>query len=153
MNIVERVGLCYARAVEIIGPAPYVRTRYSYGGGHPGFGPSFGILQDTHVLGLDCSGFGSDVLHAGGLLGKPPVRASLDTAEFASWAEEGPGKLLTVWVRNDAAESGVHHMRLEFHNHERSAGFCEAPHDGAFCNWLDGVPDLSDYAPRHWAPA
>lgn len=152
MTIKQRVDRCYARAVEIIGPPPYVRTRYSFGGGHPGFGPSFGILEDMRVFGEDCSGFASDVLHTGHILGKPPVNVALDTAEFLGYGLSGPGKLLSVWVRNDAAESGVHHMRLEFHGRGIHR-FCEAPHDGDFCQWLDGVPDLAGYSVRHWEDA
>lgn len=145
----HRVDLCFARAEEIIGPIPYVRTRYSYGGGHPGFGPSLGIGADAHTFGEDCSGFASDVLHAGHILGRPPVRAALDTALFMGWGAEGPGRRLSVHVRNDPQISGVHHMRLEFHG-RRGHQFCEAPHDGDFCQWIPGVPDLEGYAVRHW---
>ena len=153
-TMLVRVSACYRRADEIIGPAPYSRMRYSYGGGHPGFGPSFGILQDTHVLGEDCSGFASDVLHAGGILSIPAAKRAIDTEEFLRYGRPGAGKWLTVHVRNDPDPAGVHHMRLDFHGHpEFTHRYCEAPHDGAFVQWLDGEPDFTGYIARHWPGA
>ncbi len=55
---------------------------YSWGGGHSGFG----------IQPVDCSGFVSDVLHAGGLLNAPMVSGAL-----MNWGKAGTGPL-TVYA-------------------------------------------------------
>ena len=151
--MLERVQLCYERAVEITGPPPYTRTPYVLGGGHPGFGPSIG--QGELLVGYDCSGFGSSFCKAGGILAPwPGAKIALTTDGFMRWGRPGQGMFLTIWIRNDADPTGVHHIRLDFHNHDSFAHrFAEAPHPGADCWWFDGSPtgrDFDGYVPLHW---
>ena len=149
--MLARVELVHARAQTITGPGPpYRRTRYSLGGGHPGFGPSMG----EEGVGLDCSGLGSDALKAGGLLADPPARFAFVTADFLRWGQPGPGHWLTVYVRNDVSPAGVHHMRLGFTNNPAwPHRFVEAPHPGEYCWWFDGEPtgpDFDGMTVLHW---
>ncbi len=58
---------------------------YVYGGGHNGWGP-----QD----GYDCSGSVSYALHGGDLLNGYP----LDSTQFESYGEAGPGKWITLYT-------------------------------------------------------
>jgi hypothetical protein len=126
----DRVALAYDQAAWIIHrPTPYL-----FGGGHPGIGGPK----------LDCSGFASWVLQAGGILSIPHAKVALDTEEFESWGIAGPGKLLTVWVRDSG---GVDHMFLEFHG--KPHRYCEAPHTGENCMWFSSA-DTTGYNPRHW---
>jgi hypothetical protein len=56
---------------------------YKYGGGH-------GTFDDS---GYDCSGSVSYALHGGGLLDAP-----LDSSQFMSWGEPGPGAHITIYA-------------------------------------------------------
>jgi hypothetical protein len=59
------------------------RLPYKYGGGH-------GSFQDS---GYDCSGSVSFALHGGGLLDAP-----LDSGQFMSWGDPGPGRWITIYA-------------------------------------------------------
>ena len=65
---------------------------YIYGGGHASF----------ISAGYDCSGSVSFVLHAMGLLSAP-----LDSTQFETWGEPGPGRWITLW-----ANGGHVYMRI-----------------------------------------
>jgi hypothetical protein len=117
-------------------------TRYTYGGGHPGFEPST-PPGSKEPAGYDCSGFASAVLHAGNLLGS---KIALDTTEFLTWGEEGEGQLLTLWVRDDNVQ---HHCFLEFKKRANpNHTYCEAPHTGENCWWLT-KETVTGFKPRH----
>ena len=55
-----------------------------YGGGH---------TDDFQDSGYDCSGSVSFALHGAGLL-----RAPLDSGEFMSWGDAGPGQWVTIYA-------------------------------------------------------
>jgi peptidoglycan hydrolase-like protein with peptidoglycan-binding domain len=57
---------------------------YSYGGGH---------TDDFQDSGYDCSGSVSYALHGANLL-----KAPLDSGEFMSWGESGPGQWVTIYA-------------------------------------------------------
>jgi peptidoglycan hydrolase-like protein with peptidoglycan-binding domain len=57
---------------------------YVYGGGH---------TDDFQDSGYDCSGSVSFALHGAGLLSAP-----LDSGEFMSWGDEGPGQWVTIYA-------------------------------------------------------
>jgi peptidoglycan hydrolase-like protein with peptidoglycan-binding domain len=59
-------------------------TPYKYGGGH---------TDDFQDSGYDCSGSVSFALHGAGLL-----RAPLDSGEFMSWGQSGPGQWVTIYA-------------------------------------------------------
>jgi peptidoglycan hydrolase-like protein with peptidoglycan-binding domain len=56
---------------------------YIYGGGHASF----------YAAGYDCSGSVSFALHAAHLLSSP-----LDSTQFESWGQPGPGRWITLWA-------------------------------------------------------
>ena len=146
MTMLDRVKLSYAEAAAIIAKP----TVYQFAGGHNvEFAPSLSYANGIGAkgAGYDCSAFSSVVLRAGGILSIPRALLPLDTADFLTWGLPGRGEFLTVWVRNDAAENGTHHMFLEFHGFPNS--FCEAPHTGALCHWFVGA-DTTSFTPRHW---
>jgi len=76
---------------------------YSWGGGHQTIGqPSYGTEHESGgpiVLGYDCSGAASAVLHAGGFLNAPETSGGL-----TSFGESGEGKYVTIC----ASESHVY---------------------------------------------
>jgi lysozyme family protein len=71
---------------------------YKYGGGH-------GSFDDT---GYDCSGSVSYALHGGGLLDSP-----LDSSDFMSWGEPGPGRWITVYANPGHAYMVVNGRRFD----------------------------------------
>jgi peptidoglycan hydrolase-like protein with peptidoglycan-binding domain len=71
---------------------------YKYGGGHASF-------DDT---GYDCSGSVSYALHGGGLLDSP-----LDSSDFMSWGEPGPGRWITVYATPGHAYLVVNGRRFD----------------------------------------
>jgi hypothetical protein len=56
---------------------------YIYGGGH----------QSFYSAGYDCSGSVSFALHAAHLLSSP-----LDSTQFETWGQPGPGRWITLWA-------------------------------------------------------
>jgi peptidoglycan hydrolase-like protein with peptidoglycan-binding domain len=71
---------------------------YRYGGGHSSF-------QDS---GYDCSGSISYALHGAGLL-----RAPLDSGEFMSWGQSGPGQWVTIYANDGHAYMVVAGLRFD----------------------------------------
>jgi hypothetical protein len=76
-----------------------VGTKYVWGGGH---GSQFDPVATLKRIGVDCSGFVSAVLHAGGVSMPGPQT----TAGLPNYLAKGPGSLVTVWDR--AAGSQAH---------------------------------------------
>jgi len=73
-----------AAVAEVIAAGNAIATLpYVYGGGHASF----------HADAYDCSGSVSYALAAAGL-----VSAPMDSTEFESWGEPGPGKWITVYA-------------------------------------------------------
>jgi peptidoglycan hydrolase-like protein with peptidoglycan-binding domain len=77
-----------------IAGAPYV-----YGGGH---------TDDFQDSGYDCSGSVSFALHGAGLL-----RAPLDSGEFMSWGDAGPGQWVTIYANEDHMYMVVAGLRFD----------------------------------------
>jgi cell wall-associated NlpC family hydrolase len=71
---------------------------YRYGGGH-------GKWEDS---GYDCSGSESYALHGGGLVSRP-----LDSTEFESWGEAGPGEWITSYANSGHAYMVVAGLRFD----------------------------------------
>jgi hypothetical protein len=69
---------------------------YQWGGGH-------GAFNDPR--GYDCSGFVTSCLHAAGL-----TNAIMATPQLVGWGDSGPGKYMTVWVK----ENGNPHQSHTF---------------------------------------
>ncbi len=74
------------------------RTPYIYGGGHGSF----------NAAGYDCSGSVSYVLHGGGLLNTP-----LDSSQFMSWGEPGPGRHVTIYANPGHAYMVINGRRYD----------------------------------------
>jgi peptidoglycan hydrolase CwlO-like protein len=73
-----------AAVAQVIAAGNAIATLpYVWGGGHGSF----------HASGYDCSGSVSYALAAAGLLSSP-----LDSTDFESWGEPGPGKWITVYA-------------------------------------------------------
>ena len=71
---------------------------YKYGGGH-------GTWQDS---GYDCSGSVSYILHAAGL-----IKTSMDSSDFMSWGQHGPGQWITVYTNPGHAFVQIAGIRLD----------------------------------------
>jgi hypothetical protein len=71
---------------------------YRYGGGH-------GKWEDS---GYDCSGSESYALHGGGLVSRP-----LDSTEFESWGEAGPGEWITSYANSGHSYMVVAGLRFD----------------------------------------
>lgn len=142
-SLAVRINRCYEEAGAIIKR----HVAYAYGGGHgsPPFTPSPGQPPNEHVIGLDCSGFVSIVLKAGGLLANPPAQAALDVADFEKWGVSGRGEL-TLWVRNDKVQQ---HCFLDFYGFAREYEhrYCEASHPGTYVRWLK-LETFLEFEPR-----
>lgn len=75
-----------------------IGTQYTWGGGHSGWDP----VATLKKIGVDCSGFVSQVLHAGGV----SLPGPLTTSGLASALKPGVGKQgVTVW---DKTSGGSH---------------------------------------------
>lgn len=72
-------------------------TPYKWGGGHAGWDP----VEELKKIGLDCSGFVSRVLHAGGV----KLPGPLTTAGLAQHLAPGAGKYVTVYDRPTGPEA------------------------------------------------
>lgn len=84
---------------------------YTWGGGHSGW-LSLATLKSA---GVDCSGFVSAVLHAGGILGAPQTTVTLPEN-----LDQGQGTDVTVWDRPEAGEEG--HVIIEILGHWFESG-------------------------------
>ena len=72
---------------------------YSYGGGH---------TDDFQDSGYDCSGSVSYALHGANLL-----RAPLDSGEFMSWGDSGPGQWVTIYANEGHVYMVVAGLRFD----------------------------------------
>lgn len=77
---------------------------YTWGGGHSGWSP----LATLKGAGVDCSGFVSAVLHAGGFLSSPVTTVTLPDA---SGIQAGAGTDVTIWDRPQPGSEG--HVIIE----------------------------------------
>ena len=72
---------------RVIAAGEEIATRpYVWGGGHGSF----------QSAGYDCSGSVSYALHGGGLLSAP-----MDSSEFESYGEAGPGRDITIYANSE----------------------------------------------------
>jgi Putative peptidoglycan binding domain len=71
---------------------------YRYGGGH-------GKWEDS---GYDCSGSDSYALHGGGLIDQP-----MDSSEFESFGEAGPGQWITIYANSGHSFMVVAGLRFD----------------------------------------
>jgi hypothetical protein len=110
---------------------------YAWGGGHTSFAGPY-----------DCSGFVSAVLHAGRLLTQRPFA----TGDLINWGDEGEGKFMTVWVK----ENGNPHQSHTFITFELEGSgkgkqeFAEAGGgDSSHTGWHKSR-NKAGFVPRHW---
>ncbi|HEX4345710.1 MAG TPA: hypothetical protein VHZ31_09120 [Solirubrobacteraceae bacterium] len=96
---------------------------YLYGGGH-------GSFQDS---GYDCSGSVSYALHGGGLLD-----VALDSGQFMSWGDAGPGRWITVYSTPSHAFMIVAGHRFDTTGREQTGS-----------RWQPLPGDTSGYVVRH----
>ncbi len=80
---------------------------YRYGGGH-------GEWEDS---GYDCSGSESYGLHGGGFVTKP-----LDSTDFESWGEPGPGVWITSYANSGHSFMVVAGLRFDTGYHDGASG-------------------------------
>lgn len=119
----------YNEAVRIHNqPRPYL-----WGGGHGGFGSSGG---------LDCSGYVSYALHAGGILDTPLTSGSL-----ASWGEPGAGKRFTVYANNGHVFMHFYGNR-KFKRADTSDGYGGGGGKGPNCR--TNHRPTAGFSARHW---
>lgn len=93
-NAPAQVAAMYQSASLLVG-APY-----TYGGGHNGFTTALSTLKS---LGVDCSGFVSQVLHSGGYLTSPATTVTLPEQ---AGILPGVGQWVTIWDRAEAGDAG-----------------------------------------------
>ena len=107
-----------AAANEIVGKP------YDYGGGH-------GSWEDS---GYDCSGSESYALHGAGLVSRP-----MNSSEFMSWGEAGPGAWITSYANSGHSYLVVAGLRFD-------TGFNNA---GSGPRWSDEMRPADGYTVRH----
>jgi cell wall-associated NlpC family hydrolase len=90
-----------AAANEIVGKP------YKYGGGH-------GDWEDS---GYDCSGSESYALHGAGLVSRP-----MNSTEFMSWGEPGPGQWITSYAHGGHSYLVVAGLRFDTGYNNRGSG-------------------------------
>ena len=98
---------------------------YRYGGGH-------GNWDDS---GYDCSGSESFALHGGGLVTRP-----LDSTEFESWGEPGPGTWITSYASSGHSYVVVAGLRFD-------TGWNDSSSSGP--KWSDKMRPGDGYVARH----
>jgi cell wall-associated NlpC family hydrolase len=98
---------------------------YRYGGGH-------GDWEDS---GYDCSGSESYALHGGGLVTRP-----LDSTEFESWGEPGPGTWITSYASSGHSYLVVAGLRFD-------TGWNDSSSSGP--KWSDKMRPGDGYVARH----
>jgi hypothetical protein len=93
---------------QVIAAANQIVTKpYKYGGGH-------GSWDDS---GYDCSGADSYALHGGGLISRP-----LDSTEFMSFGDAGPGTWITIYANSGHSYLVVAGLRFDTGYHSGSSG-------------------------------
>jgi cell wall-associated NlpC family hydrolase len=97
----ERIKAAITAANEIVG-RPYI-----WGGGHGSW----------YSRGYDCSGAVSYALAGGGFLAAP-----LNSGQFESWGEPGPGRWLTVYANAGHAYAVIAGMRWDTVGDARGSG-------------------------------
>jgi cell wall-associated NlpC family hydrolase len=105
-------------AGDRIASAPYI-----YGGGHGSWSSA----------GYDCSGSVSYALHGGGLLD-----TQLDSSQFMSWGDPGPGRWITIYANPGHAFMVVAGRRFDTTGREQSGS-----------RWQAVLRDTSGYVVRH----
>lgn len=119
------------------------RFDYAWGGGHKKIGwPSKGGLNGPGgrpVLGFDCSGAVSGVLHAAGFLNAPKT-----SGELESWGVSGRGKFLTVFANADHT-----FMSIGWGSDKRWFGTGHIGKGGGGPEW-GNHDDTVSYKVRHW---
>jgi cell wall-associated NlpC family hydrolase len=80
---------------------------YRYGGGHASFDDS----------GYDCSGSESYALHGGGLISRP-----MDSTEFESFGDAGPGQWITSYANSGHSYMVVAGLRFDTGYHSGPSG-------------------------------
>jgi TP901 family phage tail tape measure protein len=75
-----------------------VGTRYTHGGGHDGWDP----VEALKKIGVDCSGFVSQVLHTGGVLSNPLTTSGLPGSPGIA---SGAGKYVTIYDRPSGSQA------------------------------------------------
>jgi cell wall-associated NlpC family hydrolase len=98
---------------------------YRYGGGH-------GRWEDT---GYDCSGSVSYALHGANL-----VKTQLDSTQFESWGQSGPGQWITVYANSGHAYMVVAGLRFD-------TGWNDSTSSGP--KWSTKMRPASGYVVRH----
>ena len=98
---------------------------YKYGGGH-------GDWEDS---GYDCSGSESYALHGAGLVSRP-----LDSTEFESWGEPGPGTWVTSYANSGHSFLVVAGLRFD-------TGYNDSSSSGP--KWSDKMRPADGYTVRH----
>ncbi len=89
-----------------------IGTKYTSGGGHDGWDP----IQALKQIGVDCSGFVSQVLHRGGVLSSPLTTSGLPGAPGIA---AGAGKYVTVYDRPTGSQA---HELIEILGHYFESG-------------------------------
>jgi cell wall-associated NlpC family hydrolase len=112
------VAAVIAAANEIVGKP------YKYGGGH-------GDWEDS---GYDCSGSESYALHGAGLVSRP-----LNSTEFMSWGEPGPGQWITSYANSGHSFLVVAGLRFD-------TGYSNA---GRGPRWSTQMRPSDGYTVRH----
>jgi cell wall-associated NlpC family hydrolase len=97
---------------------------YRYGGGH-------GRWKDS---GYDCSGSVSYALHGAGLLKRP-----LDSTQFESWGDSGPGDWVTIYANSGHAYMVVAGLRFDTSGASSRHG----------TRWTDEMRSSSGYVAVH----
>jgi cell wall-associated NlpC family hydrolase len=112
------VAAVIAAANEIVGKP------YKYGGGH-------GSWEDS---GYDCSGSESYALHGAGLVSRP-----LNSTEFMSWGEAGPGQWITSYAHSGHSYLVVAGLRFD-------TGYNSS---GSGPRWSEKMRPSDGYTARH----
>ncbi len=99
---------------------------YIWGGGHK-------FLNDR---GYDCSGSVSYVLHQAGLL-----RAPLQSGEFLQYGDPGPGRYITIFMKNGHVFMSV--LGLRFDTSDFGSGRGDGP------RWRPTARKFNGYSMRH----
>ncbi len=99
---------------------------YVWGGGH----------RHINDRGYDCSGSVSYVLHNAGLLEVP-----LQSREFMKYGEPGPGRYITIYMRNGHVFMSV--LGLRFDTSDMGSGQGDGP------RWRPKARSMKGYSMRH----